>query len=51
MKAFPAACPKCDRIFDVANYVEKADSVDGANTNFIICQCGYVSKHAWLRCA
>jgi hypothetical protein len=46
MKALPAACPKCDRMFELANFVEKHESVDGKNTNFIICLCGYIARHS-----
>jgi len=41
--AFPAACPRCDRMLEGANFVTREKSSDNTTT-FIICRCGYIRK-------
>lgn len=45
MEALPAVCPKCSRIFGVANYHERSNSLDNNGIEIVICECGYVSGH------
>lgn len=44
MKALPAACPRCNRIFGSTNYGE-GPALNGKDVSLLICQCGYVGRH------